>query len=74
MKERSATMYYFNQAFIYDEASLPRILAEDTGATELRDPVFQAKTEFKFRKPSWLKRKERFPAACICPKPSPASC
>lgn len=67
-------MYYFNQTFIHNEAALPRILAEDTGAAELRDPIFCAKTAFKFHKPRWLKRKELSPAPCVCCKPCTASC
>ena len=67
-------MYYFNQTFIYKEAALPRILAEDTGAAELRDPIFCAKTNFQFRKPRWLKRKERAASSCTCYKPCTACC
>lgn len=67
-------MYYFNQTLIYKEAALPRILAEDTGAAELRDPIFCAKTTFQFRKPRWLKRKAHADAPRTCCKPCTASC
>ena len=60
-------MYYFNVSMMRNEAVMPRILAEDTGAAELRDPMFCAKTAFKFRRPGWLHRKKASPAPCACP-------
>ena len=69
-------MYYFNVSMMRNEAVMPKILAEDAGAAELRDPMFCAKTSFKFRRPSWLQRKKGSPALCSCSRPSvcPASC
>lgn len=67
-------MYYFHQTILHNEPVLPRILAEDTGAAELRDPMSIKKTAFRFRKPSWLSRKKHSPAPCACYKPRPASC
>lgn len=69
-------MYYFNQTVMTNEAVMPRILAEDTGAAVLRDPMFCAKTAFKFRRPGCLRRKKASPASrsCCRPSSSPASC
>ena len=63
-------MYYFNVYMMRNEAVMPRILAEDTGAAELRDPMFCAKTAFKFRRPGWLHRKKASPAPCACRRPA----
>lgn len=43
-------MYYLFVSPITSSAEMPRILAEDTGAAELREPVFCAKTEFRLPK------------------------
>lgn len=68
-------MYYFNNSVMTNEAVMPRILAEDTGAAELRDPMFRAKTAFKFRRPSWLHRKKASPTHYTCKSSCcPASC
>ena len=66
-------MYYFNNSIMTNEAVMPRILAEDTGAAELRNPMFCAKTAFKFRRPGWLQRKKTSIAPCACCRPCPAS-
>lgn len=66
-------MYYFNNSIMTNEAVMPRILAEDTGAAELRNPMFCAKTAFKFRRPGWLQRKKVPFAPCSCCRPCPAS-
>ena len=49
-------MYLMNYHLYANEASMPRVLAEDAGAAELRDPVFCVQTDFHFRKPGWLSR------------------
>lgn len=68
-------MYYFNASLIASEAVMPRILAEDTGAAELRNPLFCAKTEFKLRRPGWLRRRTHSPVRCPrVPNSCPASC
>ena len=64
-------MYYFNVSMMRNETVMPRILAEDTGAAELRGPMFCAKTAFKFRRPGWLHRKKASPAPCVCPPAAP---
>ena len=68
-------MYYFNNSMMINEAVMPRILAEDTGAAELRNPMFCAKTAFRFRRPGWLGRKNSSPSPspCAC-RPCSASC
>ena len=66
-------MYYFNVSVMTNEAVMPRILAEDTGATELRNPLFCAKTSFHFRRPSW-KKVSPSPRTCCRPCTCPASC
>lgn len=67
-------MYLMNYHLYANEASMPRVLAEDAGAAELRDPVFCIQTEFHFRKPGWLSRlKRRHTCARACrPQTSPA--
>lgn len=72
--ERSLTMYYFNNSMMSNEAMMPRILAEDTGVSELRDPGSGAKTSFSFRRPGWLQRKKASPTPCTCRRPCNASC
>lgn len=67
-------MYYFYYTSCNQEASLPRILAEDTGAPELRHPIALERTPFKFRKPRWLTRKKPASTPCACGKPCAASC
>lgn len=67
-------MYYFCNTMMTNEAVMPRILAEDTGAAELRNPMLCAKTAFKFRLPGWLRRKKASPASRSCCRPCPASC
>lgn len=59
-------MYYFNNSIMRNEAVMSRILAEDTGAAELRDPMFCAKTAFRFHRHGWLHRKKVSPAHCAC--------
>lgn len=73
-KERSLTMYYFNTSMMTNEALMPRILAEDTGVTELRDPIFCAKTEFKLPKFRWPHRRKAVPCSCQCAPRCAASC
>ena len=74
--ERSLTMYYLFVSPITSSAEMPRILAEDTGAAELREPVFCAKTEFRLPKKGWLFRKKSTSAKCACTRTSKctASC
>lgn len=69
-------MYYFNHSIITSEAVMPRILAEDTGVAELRNPTFFANKTFKFRRPNWLHRKKAFsgPCSCCTPCSCPSSC
>lgn len=69
-------MYYFNVSMMRNEAVMPRILAEDTGAAELRTTMSDTKASFKFHCPNWLRRKEVSPAlcACCCSDMRPASC
>lgn len=69
-------MYYLFVSPITSSAEMPRILAEDTGAAELREPVFCAKTEFRLPKKGWLFRKKSTCAKCACTRTSKctASC
>lgn len=69
-------MYYLYVSPITSPAEMPRILAEDTGAAELRHPTFCAKTEFRLPKKRWLFRKKSTSAKCACTRPSKctASC
>lgn len=59
-------MYYFNVSMMRNEAVMPRIMAEDTGAAELRNPMFYGKAAFKFHRPGWLRRKKASPPPCVC--------
>ena len=67
-------MYEFDKTMHWNETFLPRILAEDTGAPELCDPMAFEKTPFKFRKPGWFAKKKNTAAYCQCSKPCAASC
>lgn len=67
-------MYYFNTSMMATEALMPRILAEDTGVAELRDPIFCAKTEFKLPKFRWPHRRKAVPCSCQCAPRCAASC
>ena len=66
-------MYLMNYHLYANEANYPRMLAEDTGAAELRDPVFCVQTDFHFRKPGWFSRLKRKRTVCACrPRTAPA--
>lgn len=41
-------MYLINYHLYANKASLPQIMAEDTAAAELRNPVFYIRTEYRY--------------------------
>lgn len=43
-------MYLMNYHLYANKAALPQIMAEDTGAAELRNPVFYIRTEYRLGK------------------------
>lgn len=67
-------MYYFNGVSYRNEAILPRILAEDVAAAELRDPMFSAARKTKGHLFSRMNKKTV--SACYTRKQSccPATC
>ena len=62
-------MYYFNVSMMRNEAVMPRILAEDTGAAELRTTMSDTKASFKFHRPNWLRRKKVSHPPCAHRRP-----
>ena len=58
-------MYLMNYQLYSSEARMPRILAEDAGIPELRDPVFCIRTKFRFGKIRRA-RKAADARCCVC--------
>lgn len=68
-------MYYLNGATYGNEAFLPRILAEDVAAAELRDPMFSAARKGKGRLFSRMNKKKTVSACYTCKQDCcPAAC
>lgn len=59
---------YYPIDYSRSAAQLPRILAEDAGAPELRNPMLCTRKPFRLRLPKWKSPEKEDCRPCTCTK------